>query len=95
MFSFFNSRKIEVISSLDKGKALQELLQKRNLTLQQCVFLGNDLNDIEILKMVKCPVAVNNAHKKAKKLAKIILSKNGGEGAVLELAEVLNNNVLR
>lgn len=81
--------RIEVVSSLDKEKALQKLLNVKNISPEQCVFLGNDLNDIPILQMVKYPAVVNDAHIKAKKVAKIILSKNGGAGAVLELAELL------
>lgn len=86
---------IDVISSLDKKKALQNLLHKKNFTLQQCVFLGNDLNDLEVLKMVKYPIAVSDAHEKVRDVAKIILSKKGGEGTVLELAEILKNSQRR
>jgi N-acylneuraminate cytidylyltransferase len=80
---------INVISSLDKANAAKEIFNDLNISPDNALFLGNDINDIPILKMVKYPVVVNDAHIKTKNIAKIVLSKNGGEGAVLELAELI------
>ena len=83
---------INVISSTDKKRAAKKLFKEKNIPPEKTLFIGNDLNDIPVLKMVKYPVVVNNANEKTKNIAKIVLSKNGGEGAVLELAELIQNN---
>ena len=80
---------IDVITSLNKGHAIDNILADLKLSPDNILFLGNDLNDISVLKKVKYSVVVNDAHYKARLAAKIVLSKKGGEGAVLELAELI------
>lgn len=72
---------------IDKGLAVRRVMQQRALTASQCAFLGNGLNDVPALQAVGWPVVVRNAHPKAKRVARQVLSVRGGEGAVLQLAE--------
>jgi 3-deoxy-D-manno-octulosonate 8-phosphate phosphatase KdsC-like HAD superfamily phosphatase len=49
--------------------------------------MGNDINDIDCFSLVHCAVVPADANKMAKSNADIILSHNGGFGAVRELCE--------
>ena len=69
----------------NKDDALIDWAQTNKVNLNNTIFVGNDINDLECLKTVGCPVAVKDAAEEIKSFAKIILTKNGGEGAVREL----------
>jgi 3-deoxy-D-manno-octulosonate 8-phosphate phosphatase KdsC-like HAD superfamily phosphatase len=61
--------------------------------LDKIFYLGNDINNIECMKLVGCAIAVADAHPLVLKLANIVLSNPGGRGAVRELAErILETN---
>lgn len=71
----------------DKKRFLASWLKENAINLNHVIFLGNDVNDIECLTYVGCGVVVADAHDDAKKIAKIVLTKNGGHGAVRELCD--------
>jgi YrbI family 3-deoxy-D-manno-octulosonate 8-phosphate phosphatase len=73
----------------DKLGKLKKWALNRNLELKNIVYLGNDVNDLECLKTVGCPVVVNDAHPDVKPFAKIILKADGGHGAIRELADII------
>jgi YrbI family 3-deoxy-D-manno-octulosonate 8-phosphate phosphatase len=72
-----------------KGAALRELAAERGIALEQVAYVGNDVNDLECLRMVGLPVAVANAHVDARAAARRVLTKAGGAGAVREFAEAV------
>lgn len=73
-----------------KINILKQLLNKYNISPEDTIYLGDDINDIECLNYVKYPVTVPNAHKSVKKIKKIIITKNhGGNGAIREIADSL------
>ncbi len=75
----------------NKKKVLEELLNKLNLTIDRVASIGDDLNDFYILNASKLSFVPNNSSSYVKKIASIILSKNGGDGAVREMIEYLIN----
>jgi len=81
---------IEAIQGIqDKAKALQELMESRGIEPNQTIYLGNDVNDVVCFQQVACALVVEDAHPKAKAQADIILTKQGGQGAVRELCDIL------
>lgn len=76
----------------NKLKYLKLLLKQKGISLKNTAFLGNDINDYDCLKNVGLPVVVADAFPEVKKIAKIILTKKGGEGAVREFCELLSNS---
>jgi len=77
----------------DKKTYLKTWLKTHTLNPQNIVYLGNDINDIDCLTFVGCGVVVADAHEDAKMASRIILKKNGGQGAVRELCDlVLSRN---
>lgn len=72
----------------DKAVRLRKEIESLGLAPQQVAYIGNDINDIPCLEIVGLPVCVADAYPEAKRLAKIVTSKNGGEGAVREFCDI-------
>ncbi len=79
----------------DKAKALVEYCSERNIDMHGVMFVGNDINDLVAMKLVGIRVVPADAHPSVKGFAHIILSSPGGGGVVRELADLLENNILR
>ncbi len=55
------------------------------------LYIGNDLNDLEAMRLVGYPAAPQDAATSIKGIAKIIIKKNGGDGVIRELFGILMN----
>lgn len=75
--------------AINKLKPYQKLKIKFNLHDDQIAYIGDDLIDIPILEKVGLPVAVQNAYPPVKEQAVYITGKNGGEGAVREVIDLI------
>lgn len=72
-----------------KVPALRRLLERRGLDWQEVAFVGDDLPDIGVMRLVGLPVAVGNASAEARACARVHLTRTGGAGAVREFCELL------
>jgi N-acylneuraminate cytidylyltransferase len=79
----------------DKAGRLRSLLRERSVAPSHVVYVGNDINDSECLRMVGCGVAVADAHPEVRRAADVILTCPGGHGAVRELCDRLAAHVSR
>jgi YrbI family 3-deoxy-D-manno-octulosonate 8-phosphate phosphatase len=80
--------KIEVIYGVsDKRRVLIDYCKERDYDLKEVVYIGNDVNDLEAMKSIGYPIAPQDANTKVKDIAKIIISKNGGQGVIKEFFE--------
>jgi len=73
----------------DKASALSLFAEKNKLALGQICFMGDDVNDLGALQLAGFSAAPANAHESVKKIAKLITTKPGGNGAVRELLDVI------
>ncbi|NLG40274.1 MAG: HAD hydrolase family protein, partial [Chloroflexi bacterium] len=81
---------IEVFQSvLDKDQAIRSLATERNLDLREIFYIGNDLNDLVVLPLVGFFACPSDAHPQVLRQADLILTHQGGKGAVRELVELL------
>lgn len=71
----------------DKIEALQEIAKKYNVTTKEIAYMGDDVPDICVLKVVGLPSCPNDAIEEVKQNAKFISTKGGGKGAVRELVD--------
>ncbi len=71
----------------DKLGALREVVERRSLTAEQVVYVGNDVNDLSCMNWAGVPIAVANAVSEVKAIAKLITTQVGGKGAVREVAD--------
>jgi N-acylneuraminate cytidylyltransferase len=73
----------------DKGRALADLARAEGVPLDEVVFVGNDVNDLDCLRMAGLAVVPADAHPEARAAARLVLRRRGGHGAVRELADAL------
>ena len=73
----------------DKLKVANEIAIKLKITLKECAYIGDDLNDIELLCSVGFAGVVNSAPSYMKEFAHYVTKKNGGEGAFREFVEYI------
>ena len=78
-----------VQSSGDKIEALEDYCAANGLDPDAAMFVGNDINDLAVMRRVGFPVAVANAHPAVIKAAKFILETDGGDGVAREIVERL------
>ncbi len=72
-----------------KTSVLDKILEKYNVDSSEVCFVGDDLVDLGIMKKVGFPVAVFNAVLEIRQIASYITFREGGRGAVREVAELI------
>ena len=73
-----------------KLEFVQNICKELNITLNEVAYIGDDINDIELLNAVKYKACPANAVNKVKQIENIkILNSKVGEGAVREFIETL------
>ncbi|MDQ6887984.1 MAG: HAD hydrolase family protein [Gemmatimonadota bacterium] len=72
-----------------KLPAFDRILSRHDCTAEEAAFVGDDFPDLAVLRVVALPVAVGNAVPEVRAAAKLQLTREGGRGAVRELAELL------
>ena len=72
-----------------KTKVLDRILKKYKVKSDEVCFVGDDLVDLGLMKRVGFPVAVSNGCPEVKRIAAYVTVKQGGRGAVRELAELI------
>ena len=82
-----------IAGCLDKADAVKDLCKKYNIELKNVAYMGDDINDIEAMNLIKqaggkvgCPA---DANLEVKEISDFISFKNGGDGAVREFIEWL------
>ncbi|MBU2529784.1 MAG: HAD hydrolase family protein, partial [Elusimicrobia bacterium] len=74
---------------LSKTKPLEEILKDAGVKPENTAYIGDDLTDIPVLKKVGLACAPKNAIKEVRDVAHLITEKNGGEGAVREVCDLI------
>jgi len=73
-----------------KLEYIEKVCAELNITLDEVAYIGDDINDFELLSAVKYRACPKNAVKRIKEIPNIIkIEKNGGDGAVREFIEIL------
>lgn len=73
----------------DKALALGEFARRRGLDLSEVAFMGDDVNDLEAMKLAGLAAAPANAQESVRAYAQFVSKHKGGHGAVRELIEHL------
>lgn len=73
----------------DKVKAMEDLLSSYGFSKEEASYMGDDWNDLSLLKVVGLPATPINGREENKRLALFISSKEGGNGAARELIEFI------
>lgn len=73
----------------DKKNIVIKLIKILKLDKDQVLYVGDDLNDLCVKNVVGIFATPKDAIEIVKKQADLVLSKNGGYGAIREIAEIL------
>jgi N-acylneuraminate cytidylyltransferase len=73
----------------DKVTTLRNLLDERQIPAANVIYVGNDTNDLDCFRLVGYAVAVGDAQPEVKRAADLVLSQNGGRGAVREICDLI------
>jgi 3-deoxy-D-manno-octulosonate 8-phosphate phosphatase (KDO 8-P phosphatase) len=74
---------------LDKLTELREIAGRHGFGLEDVAYIGDDVNDYEVLCHVGLAVAVRDATRLPRSVAHYVTEAKGGEGAVRELCELI------
>ena len=73
----------------DKALVLSKYCKEKEISLENVIYIGNDLNDLEVMKVVGLPIAPLDAYAEIKEISKYILKTKGGFGVVRELYNLI------
>lgn len=74
---------------LDKIEVLKSLVEKYNLDISQVAYVGDDVNDIECMKICGFTACPADATKQVKEACDFVSSFNGGDGAVRDFIDCI------
>jgi len=72
-----------------KEETLRHEAEKLGISLKDIAYMGNDINDIECLKIVGLPVCVADAYPSVKAVSLYVTEAKGGYGAVREFCDLI------
>lgn len=73
----------------DKAAVLDEICAEFGLGRENIAYIGDDVNDVAVLRLVGLACSVPNGAAEAKDAALYVTKKNGGEGALREVADLI------
>lgn len=74
---------------LDKLEAAVKICDEKGISLAQVVYVGDDINDLEILKNVGFSCCPADAVEKVKGVCKYIAETEGGKGVIREIVDMI------
>ncbi|OGL40570.1 MAG: hypothetical protein A2042_05310 [Candidatus Schekmanbacteria bacterium GWA2_38_11] len=77
----------------NKKEALIDFCKKNDISLECVVYIGNDLNDLEVMQSVGYPVCPLDAYDEVKSISKVILDVPGGEGVVRDFLKYIVTHI--
>jgi 3-deoxy-D-manno-octulosonate 8-phosphate phosphatase (KDO 8-P phosphatase) len=79
----------------DKRASLEALATELGISLNECAYVGNDINDLSCFAAVRLPIAVHNAHADVLGCVRYRTEAPGGHGAVREVCDALDRAYTR
>lgn len=72
-----------------KLPVFKDLLKKYNLQSEEAAYIGDDINDYQVLKEAGLAFTVADGVQEVREIADYITDKKGGQGAVREIIELI------
>ena len=73
----------------DKVSAMELLMKRHSLTWEEVAYIGDDVNDLEVMGRVGFAATPADGTEQNKKIAHYITKKKGGGGCVREICDIL------
>ena len=87
---------IECLQGIENKKsALINYCQKNDFELLNVAYVGNDINDKEVMEIAGTTYCPSDAHKSIQIITDYILKTKGGDGVVREILHLITNNKRR
>jgi len=84
--------KVPVIQGAsNKLETLAKLCNEKHYDLNKVLFIGNDINDYQVMKACGYSACPSDSHSKIKQISSHVLSSAGGEGVARELLDEIFN----
>ena len=71
---------------------MKEILTRLDIPIEAVMYIGDDLNDMECMKLTGLCACPNDATREIKNICNYIAEKDGGYGAVREIIDWLDTN---
>ena len=78
----------------DKVAAVQRICEERGVDLANVCYIGDDINDLEVIKMVGFGCCPADAMLEVKKVTKYVTKAKGGQGVIREVVELLGGKLI-
>lgn len=86
-------KKIKVLETIigahEKEKLLDPICQKYKVSPDEIAYVGDDVNDLSIMKRVGVSCAPLDSVETVKKIVDYVCEKKGGEGVLREVSEII------
>ena len=73
----------------NKKTVLMDYCEKNNITLNKVAYVGNDINDMEVMKIVDTRFCPPDAHCSIIAISDYVLKTKGGDGIIRELLDLI------
>lgn len=73
----------------DKERVLKEITKSLDIRMSDVAVIGDDLNDFNMLKLAGRSFTPKNGIKEIRDIVDVVLSKDGGQGAVREMIDIV------
>jgi len=97
--TLYRAQKLGIVNCFtgveNKLTVLEDLCQKLNLSFAQVAYMGDDLNDLPVLKAVGLPLTVADAIPENRAIAAYVTELAGGKGAVREVCNLVLNSTMQ
>jgi YrbI family 3-deoxy-D-manno-octulosonate 8-phosphate phosphatase len=77
------------MGAIDKLAVLDKIVKKERCSPDEVAYIGDDLNDFDVMRKVGIAVTVPDADEAIKKIAHYVTKHPGGDGAVRELCDLI------
>ncbi len=83
-----------ILGCKDKVKAAKKICYELGISLNEVAYIGDDINDINLLKLTKWAGVPSSAPEYVRAIANVTLIKRGGDGVFREFVEKIFSNSL-
>ena len=75
------------LNCMDKVTAIREFATDHNIDLENVIYMGDDIPDLECMRLVGVPVCPSDAAMEVVEASRYVSEYNGGHGAVRDIVE--------
>ena len=85
---------IPCLQGLDNKKdALLDYSKKNDIDLKNVAYVGNDINDKDAMAIAGLSFCPADAHETIKEISDHVFKRNGGDGVIRELLDLIKENI--